>query len=166
MSQPLPVRLWLYLPWAILVGGIPLLLFWWAQEPPVEITYVAPAFLSSPAESREDAAQHYVTDTVGGGTLWRYIEYCVRRPYSGVSHRAWVSRSVVWHAPDLPTYLSRATGCASASLAVEIPSSNPARRFEFVQYMETETMSNPLRTWRIDYSPIPLLILPPSGKTE
>jgi hypothetical protein len=161
MSPSLPVRLWLYIPWIVIVLGSPMIIWWLQEPPPVSIEYVAPAFLSQPAESREAAAQYYVTETVGGGTLWRYVEYCVRRPYNGVNKRAWVSRAIVWQAPDLSTYLSRIVGCHSASLAVEIPQSNPARRFDYAHRLVVEV--NPIKTVEIEYTPIPLLILSPAG---
>jgi len=161
MRPSLPVRLWLYLPWLLLAVGIPWVAWWLLEPPPVTIEYVAPAFLSQPAESREAAAQHYVTEAVGGGTLWRYVEYCVREPYNGVNKRAWIGKAIVWQAPDLSTYLSRVVGCHSASLAVEIPASNPARHFEYSHRLLVEV--NPIKTIEIVYSPIPLLILPPES---
>ena len=161
MTPSLPIRLWLYLPWAVIALVAPMLLWWWHEPPPVTIEYVAPAFLSSPVESREAAAQYAVTEVVGGGTLWRYVEYCVREPYNGVNKRAWVSKAIVWQAPDLSTYLSRTVGCHSASLAIEIPSSNPARHFDYSHRLLVEV--NPIKTIEIMYAPIPLLILPPSG---
>lgn len=161
MTPSLPVRLWLYLPWIAIALGSPMLLWWWHEPSPVSIDYVAPAFLSQPAESREAAAQYYVTEAVGGGTLWRYVEYCVSKPFDGVSKRAWVSRSIVWHAPDLSTYMSRDVGCHGASFAVEVPQSNPARRFDYTHRIVVEV--NPIKTVDLEFAPIPLLILPPSG---
>ena len=158
-------RLWMLLPWPILLFGGPLALWWLLEPTPVEIEYVAPAFLSAPVESREAASQYYVTESVGGVTLWRYVEGCVHRAYNGgVNKRAWVGKAIIWQAPDLSTYLSRTPGCFKTSLAVEVPSSNPARRFEYSHTLEIDL--NPLKTIRIEYAPIPLLILPPSGKTE
>ena len=149
------------LPWPILLFGGPLALWWLLEPTPVEIEYVAPAFLSAPVESREAAAQYYVTESIGGGTLWRYVEGCVRHAYNGgVNKRAWVNRAIVWQAPDLSTYLSRVAGCHSASLAVEIPSSNPARHFEYSHRLLVEV--NPIKTIEIVYNPIPQ---PARGRT-
>jgi hypothetical protein len=150
-------KFWLLTPWLIIAIGIPTLL-WWAFEPvPIEITYVAPHFLSRPAYSREDAGKQYVTEARGGGVLWRYIEYCVRRPFDATSHRAWVSKSLVWSAPDLPTMLSRKPGCDAANIAVDVPLSSPSRTFMFVQRLSI-TM-NPIRDEVIEYAPITLTIL-------
>ena len=149
----------LMLPWAILAGGIPLLLFWWLEPVPVSINYVAPSFLSEPAGSREDAAQHYINEVAGGATVWRYVEYCVTKPYSGTSRRSWVGNALVWHAPDLPTQFSRTIGCGAFSVAVDVPTSSPSRDFAFVQRLEVPV--NPLKTVEIEYPPIPLRILSP-----
>jgi hypothetical protein len=166
MKPSLPVRLWLYLPWIAIALGFPMLMYWWNEPAPVTINYVAPAFLSQPVESREEAAKYYVTEAVGNGTLtlWRYVEYCVRTPFDGVSKRAWVSRAIVWHAPDLSTYLSRVVGCHSASLATEIPSSNPPRRFDYTHRILIEV--NPIKNIEIAFAPLPLLILPPQEKSQ
>jgi hypothetical protein len=160
MSQTPIGRFWLALPWLILACGVPLVGWWLLEPPPVEVTYVAPSFLSEPATSREDAAQHYVAEALGGAILWRYVEFCVRRPYDGTSHRAWVGRAVVWPAPDLPTVLSRTVGCGAISLPVETPQSSPSRDFNFVQRMEVPM--NPIRTESISYPPIPIRILAPT----
>ncbi len=150
-------RLWLYSPWLVLALGLPLIL-WWSFEPePLTITYVAPAFLAQPVDSREEAGRHYLSEAVGGTTVWRYVEYCVHRPYEGTSHRAWVGDALVWHAPDLPTQFSRVKGCGSISIAVPVPQSSPARDFNFVQRMTIQL--NPLRTVQVEYPPIPLRIL-------
>jgi hypothetical protein len=150
-------RFWLLTPWVLLACGVPLA-GWWLLEPmPIRVTYVAPAFLSAPAYSRDDAVRHYVYET-NRSVLWRYVEYCVDKPFTeGVSHRSWVGRAIVWHAPDLPTYLARTPGCTAANVAVDIPSSSPARDFRFVQWIEIPL--NPLRTARIEFEPIPLRIL-------
>jgi hypothetical protein len=150
-------RIWLALPWLVLACGIPLIAWWLLEPTPIEITYVAPSFLSQPVDSREDAAQHYIAEAVGGTVVWRYVEYCVRRPYEGTSRRAWVGEALVWHAPDLPTQFSRAPGCARLSIAVPLPQSSPSRSFNFVQRMEV--VMNPLRTEEVIYPPIPLRIL-------
>lgn len=145
------------LPWIVLAVAAPLVI-WWSLEPvPVRVVYVAPAFLSQPAKTREEAAQYYVAEARGGGVLWRYVEYCVARPFVGTTHRAWVNKAMVWHAPDVATHLSRAPGCAASSIGVDIPTSSPTRRFEFTQYMTIKT--NPIREDRVEYAPIALTIL-------
>ena len=144
-------------PWLLLALGEPVLLWCFLEPTPVTITYVAPAFLSQPASSREEASRYYISEARGGSTVWRYVEYCVRRPYEGTSHRAWVGEALVWHAPDLPTQFSRTPGCASLSVAVPLPQSSPTRSFNYVQWMEIPM--NPLRTEEIQYPPIPLTIL-------
>lgn len=152
-------RFWLALPWFIIALGIPLLL-WWVFEPtPVEVTYAAPSFLSRPALDRKNAASAFVAEARGGTTLWRYVEYCVTRPFKATSHRSWVGTALVWHAPDLPTTLSRTPGCFAANLATEIPTSSPTRTFQFVQRMEIQL--NPLRSAMVEYAPITLTILAP-----
>lgn len=150
-------KFWLALPWLLLALGVPVLA-WWAFEPvPLEIKYVAPAFLSRPVVDRQDAMTAMVTEVRGGATLWRYVEYCVKRPFDATTHRAWVGKALVWHAPDLPTVLSRTEGCFAANLAVEIPTSSPTRSFKYVHRMTIDM--NPLRTETIEYAPIALTIL-------
>jgi hypothetical protein len=153
------LRVLLWLPWGILLIGGPLMLFWYLEPVPVQITYVAPSFLREPAYNREEAAQHYVAEIQGGTTVWRYVEYCVTKPYNGTSHRSWISAALVWHAPDLPTQFSRAVGCGSFSVAVDVPQSSPSRNFMFVQRLEVPV--NPIKTVDVEYPPIPLRILAP-----
>jgi hypothetical protein len=150
-------RAWLYTPWFLLLAGVPLVA-WWLLEPiPLTINYVAPAFLSRPAINREDAATVYVLEAKGGTTLWRYVEYCVSRSFDATTHRAFVGTALVWHAPDLPTMLSRTPGCFAANLATELPTSSPTRHFQFVQRMVIPMSI--VRTEEISYSPIPITIL-------
>ena len=157
MSNSVIGRLWLAAPWMILALGIPLLAWWMLEPAPLAVNYVAPAFLSQPAQTREEAARYYVTESEGGGVLFRFISYCVSRPFTATAHRVWVGRALAWSAPDLPTYLSRTPGCYDASIAVDIPTSSPTRRFEFVQTLEIPL--NPLRTTTVEFQPIPLTIL-------
>lgn len=157
MAEHPVLRVWLYTPWLILGCGIPLLLWWLLEPVPVTITYVAPAFLSQPAQTREEASRYYISQARGGQIVFRFVSYCVRRPFTATSRRAWVGSALSWPAPDLPTYLSREPGCHDASIAVEVPSSSPARHFDFVQTMEIPM--NPIRTAVIEYAPLPLLIL-------
>lgn len=150
-------RFWLLTPWLLLAGVLPLLVWWLVEPVPVTINYVAPSFLSQPANSREEASRYYISEALGGTTVWRYVEYCVHASYEGTSHRAWVGEALVWHAPDLPTQFSRREGCASLSVAVPVPQSSPARSFNFVQTMTIQL--NPLRVEQIVYPPLPLRIL-------
>jgi hypothetical protein len=144
-------------PVGLLVLVVPVT-FWWLFEPvPVELRYVAPSFSSVPAATRDEADKTAVMAVTGGTTVYRYVEYCVRRPFVGTARRSWVNSALVWHAPDVPTTLSRQTGCRSASVAVETPTSSPSRSFLFSQSIEIDT--NLLRTDRIEYPPIPLTIL-------
>ena len=153
-------RIWLLTPWLIIACGLPLLLWWTFEPAPVTIDYVAPAFLSQPAKSREEASRYYLSEARGGSTVWRYVEYTVHRSYEGTAHRAWVGEALVWHAPDLPTQFSRVPGSGAISIAVPVPQSSPTRDFVFVQRME---ISNPLRTMQIEYQPLPLRILDSKG---
>lgn len=140
-------------PWALA-----LLLGYWALEPvPLRVTYVAPLFSSQPVDSRASADAYAISEVVGGSTVWRYVEYCVDRPFTGEIRRSWVNPAMVWAAPDLPTALSRTQGCSRRSIAVEVPTSNPTRMFEFVQRLRIQV--NPVRTVEIDYPPITLRIL-------
>ena len=81
------------------------------------------------------------------------------RPFEATNHRAWVGEALVWHAPDLPTVLSRTPGCYDANIAVAVPTSSPTRTFQYTQTLSIEM--NPLRTETITYAPIPLTILAP-----
>lgn len=155
-------RLWLALPWCILALGLPLIAWWLLEPVPVQVSYVSPAFLSRPAMTRDDARGLHLTEVRGGSTVWRYVEYCVTKSFEATVHRAWVGKALVWHAPDLPTMLSREIGCGAANLAVEVPTSSPSRSFYFVQRMEIAL--NPLRTAVIEYAPIPLTILDGKGQ--
>ncbi len=146
---------WLPMLLALICGPLAV---WWLIEPsPVELRYVAPTFTDRPVGSREEARQHAVVEISGGATVYRYIEVCVRRHFTGEAHRSWVNSAMVWHAPDVPTVLSREPGCRSASVSVEVPTSNPTREFQFVQTLDIRV--NPIRTDRIEYPPIPRTIL-------
>ena len=146
-----------WIPWALVVVGGAVAVYWTLEPTPLRLTYVAPHFTSEPVSSAEEAEEHAVTETKGGGVLWRYVEYCIDRPFTGTTRRVWINNALVWHAPDIPTVLSRTRGCSSASIPVDVPTSSPARTFDFVQWMEIPV--NPLRTERIGYAPIRLKIL-------
>ena len=150
-------KFWLFTPWIILALGIPLLGWWMLEPAPLRIEYVHPHFLTRPAMSRDDASTVEVLAVRGNTVIFRYVEYCVTRAFDATSHRAWVGKALVWHAPDLPTMLSRVPGCFAANLAVEVPTSSPTRTFSFVQTMSIPL--NPLRTETVAYAPIPLTIL-------
>ena len=142
-----------FLPWA---AGI--LVAYWLLEPlPVRVLQVYPRFLSQPVADMADAYQYAIEEAVGGSTVYRLVSYCVDRPFVANMHRSWVNEAMVWHAPSIPTTLSRESGCRTAAIAVPVPTSNPARDFEFVQSLEIDL--NPVRTAIIDYAPIPLRIL-------
>jgi hypothetical protein len=150
-------KLWLLTPWAILALGIPLVAWWMLEPVPVTVNYVSPLFLSRPATSRSDAATVFVSETKGNTTVFRYIAYCVTRPFEATSRRAWVGEAIVWSAPDLPTMLSRTPGCYEANIAVAVPASSPTRTFNYTQ--ELVVPMSIIRTEVIRYSPIPLTIL-------
>lgn len=152
------LKLLAWVPVGIVCVFTPLIL-WWALEPsPLKIEDVATYFTDRPVESMEEAQKHAVQAISGGSVVYRFVQYCVRRPFQGTAHRSWVNSAMVWHAPDVPTQLSRDEGCRHANIAVEVPTSNPTRSFFFVQKMEIYV--NPLRAREIiDYPPIPLTIL-------
>jgi hypothetical protein len=152
-------RFWLALPWLILTCGAPLIAWWMLEPVPLTINYVAPAFLTHEAKTREEAARYYVSEIEGGGTLFRFVSFCVSRPFNATSHRSWVGKALSWPAPDLPTGLSRTPGCYDASIAVDIPTSSPTRKFAFVQTLEIPM--NPIRTATIEFQPLQLTILAP-----
>jgi hypothetical protein len=150
-------KFWLFTPWIILALGTPLL-GWWMLEPvPLKINYVAPCFTSRPAINRDDALSACVDSIHGGTVVFRFVSYCVSRPFEATSRRSWVGKAIVWPAPDLPTMLSRTPGCYEANIAVETPTSSPTRRFSYIQ--ELQIPMSPVRTATISYSPIPLTIL-------
>ena len=149
-----------YVPVIIAAILLPLTVWWMLEPSPIEVTYVAPHFVDRPVTSRDEAAGHAVFATTGGRELYRYVEYCVRRPFTGTIRRSWVNTAMVWHAPDLPTQLSRNVGCHVSNVVVETPTSSPARSFMFVQKLVIDV--NPLRqNEEVEYPPIPLMILPP-----
>lgn len=152
-------RIWLALPWAILALGLPLVAWWLIEPVPLTVNYVSPMFLSRPALNRADAATVYVSEVNGGSTVFRYVSYCVTRPFDGTTHRSWVGEALVWHAPDLPTVLSRTPGCYEANIATLVPTSSPTRTFSYVQTMTIPI--NPMRDAVVSYAPIPLTILDP-----
>jgi hypothetical protein len=154
-------RFWLLSPWIILVLGLPIVAWWLLEPVPIRIEYVATHFLSRPATDRRDAEQVAVMEVRGGSTVYRYVEYCVLRPFEATSNRAWVGQALVWPAPSVPTALSRTPGCMAANMAVEVPTSSPTRTFQFVQTMRIPM--NPIRTETIEYAPIPLTILDAKG---
>jgi hypothetical protein len=150
-------KCWLLMPWIIIACGIPLIAWWMLEPVPLTINYVSPLFLSRPALNRDDANTVMVSESKGGGVLYRYISYCVSRPFDATSHRTWVGKALAWPAPDLPTVLSRVPGCFEANIAVDIPTSSPQRSFFYTQTLSIPL--NPIRTAVIEYAPIPLTIL-------
>lgn len=142
-----------FLPWVM--GA--LVAYWFLEPLPVRVLQVYPRFLSQPVADMADAYQYAIEEAYGGSTVYRLISYCVDRPFVGHMHRSWVNEAMVWHAPSIPTTLSREPGCKIAAIAVPVPTSNPTRDFDFVQSLEIDL--NPVRTGRIDYAPIPLRIL-------
>jgi hypothetical protein len=152
-------KFWLAIPWLIIACGLPLLIWWMVEPAPITVNYVSPLFLSRPATDRADAATVYVSEVTGGSTVFRYISYCVTKSFEATSHRSWVGEALVWHAPDLPTILSRVPGCFDANIAVSVPTSSPTRTFEYTQTMSIPM--NPIRIETISYAPIPLTILDP-----
>jgi len=154
-------RFWLLSPWIIIACGFPLIA-WWLLEPiPLRVEYVHPFFLSRPATDRADAEQAQVAAVAGGTVVYRFVEYCVSRPFDAESKRAWVTGAFVWPAPVVPTVLSRVPGCFTANLAQETPTSSPTRNFSFTQSMSIPM--NPIRTETLEYAPIPLTILDTKG---
>ena len=154
-------RFWfmLYLPWAILVSALPVLVYFQFESMPITIQYTAPYFSSEPARTRDAAAASAVMQAPGGVTLYRYVEYCVHRPFVGHIQRAWVGSAIVWPAPDVSTATSDEIGCFARPMAVEVPTSSPTRSFQYVQRMYVHV--NKIRTEPIEYPPIPLRILSP-----
>ena len=153
------VSLVLYLPWAILLAALPALLFWTFEETPVELIYTAPHFASKEVSSRAEAADYAVTQIAGGSIVYRYVEYCVRKPANGHVQRAWVGSAIVWTAPDVSTAVAGEVGCHQRSFAIEVPTSSPSRTFEYRQTMFLTV--NPVRTDVISYPLISLRILSP-----
>ena len=149
----------LYLPWAVLFAALPALLFWSFEETPVELIYTAPHFASKDVSSRAEAADYAVTQIAGGSIVYRYVEYCVRKPVNGTIQRAWVGSAIVWPAPDVSTAVAGEIGCHQRSFAIEVPTSSPSRTFSFVQTMYVSV--NQIRTDLVEYPPIPLRILSP-----
>jgi hypothetical protein len=149
-----------WLPLVVALIGGPLVIWWLVEPGPLEVRYVAPTFSSEEAQSRDEAEKHAVLAVKGGTQVYRYIEYCVRRPFTGTARRSWVNDALVWHAPDVPTQLSRVVGCRSASIMVDVPTSSPTRTFYWVNRIEVPV--NPIRDDVIEFPPIPLTILAPS----
>lgn len=148
-----------WLPLVLALIGGPLIIWWLVEPSPLEVRYVAELFTSEESNTREDAMKHAVVAVKGGTQVFRYIEYCVRRPFQGTARRSWVNDAMVWHAPDVPTQLSRVVGCRNASIMVDVPTSNPTRTFYFVQRIEIPV--NPIRDDVIEFPPIPLTIVAP-----
>lgn len=157
MAETRVGRFWLALPWLILACGVPTIVWWLIEPVPLKVTYVAPMFLSRPAINRADAATVYVSEVKGGTTVFRYISYCVSRPFDATARRAWVGEALVWHAPDVPTMLSRTPGCYDTNIAVVTPTSSPTRSFMYTQSLVVPM--SPIRTETISYTPIPITIL-------
>jgi hypothetical protein len=147
-----------WLPMGLVLIVTPVVLYWLFEPMPVTVKYVAPHFVDRPVNSREEAESYAVVAAPGGVELYRYVEYCVDRPFTGTAKRSWVNTAMVWHAPELPTQLSRTVGCRASNIVVEVPTSNPSRTFMFVQQMVVNV--NFLRNSEvIEYPPIPLTIL-------
>lgn len=146
---------WLPMVVALIVG--PLVVFWSLEPTPLTVAYAAPFFTNREVESEEEAKRHSVLVVQGGTQVYRYIEYCVSRSFTGTARRSWVNNAMVWHAPDVPTTLSRTVGCRSANVILDVPTSNPSRAFWYVHNIEVPV--NPIRTDTVEMPPIPLTIL-------
>jgi hypothetical protein len=146
---------WLPFVVALIIG--PLVIFWSLQAAPLRVVYTAPLFADQEVESREEAERHSVLAIQGGTQVFRYVEFCVVRAFSGTARRSWVNNAMVWHAPDVPTQLSRTVGCRSANIMLDVPLSNPSRAFWYVHKIEVPV--NLIRTDTIEMPPIPLTIL-------
>lgn len=149
----------LYLPWIIALGASPLLIHWYTEDTPLSINYAHKYFLSAPATNREEAKNLEVTEVRGGSIVYRYIEYCVSKPFTGHVQRSWQGSAIVWAAPDTVSSKSLKVGCDANSFAIEVPTSSPTRSFDYSQRMYIKV--NPIRTDVVEYSLIPLRILSP-----
>ena len=149
-----------WLPMVVALIGGPLVVWWLVEPGPLEVGYVAPHFANEDARTRDEAERHAVLAVRGGTQVYRYIEFCVRRPFTGTARRSWVNDALVWHAPDVPTQLSRIAGCRNASVVVDVPTSNPTRTFYYTHRIELHV--NPIRNDVIEFPPIPLTIVAPS----
>ena len=147
----------LYLPWILAVPLVGLI-GWWLVEPvPLRVTYTAPFFARTYAYDKDDAEKYAIQQTLGGNTVYLYVEFCIDKPFKGVSERKWVSEALVWEAPSVATSSSSETGCFKRSVPVLTPTSNPSRTFHFHQVIYADT--NPIRTDAVHYTPIPLRLL-------
>ena len=152
---------WLLLsPWFVLATGVPAVAYWLLEPAPMELVYVHPLFVSHEVGTREEAKAAEVHAVRGGAVVYRFIEYTVKRPYTAKTSRAWVTKAMVWNAPDFSTVLSREPGHHHRSVAIDVPTSSPTRDMQFVQTLSIPV--NWLRTVEIEYPPIPLRVLSPA----
>lgn len=150
----------LYLPWVLLALFAPVLLYWCFEPTPLRVLFVAPHFSSEPARTRDAAYAAAVAQVRGGVTVYRYVEYCISKPFTARIQRSWVGSAIVWQAPDVSAATSDEVGCFARAFAVEVPTSSPSRSFAFQQRMFV--VVNQIRTDPIEYPPIPLRILSPA----
>lgn len=167
MSMTAAWKAAIVIPWIGVIACTPIIAWWYLEPVPLVVTYVAPTFSRSYAYDRTDAEKYAVHDTLGGSTVYRYVEFCISKPFEGVSVREWVGEAIVWPAPLVPTASSAEIGCFKRSVPVLTPSSSPSRNFLYHQTILART--NPLRTDEIHYAPIPIRLLSPAdflGKKE
>ena len=150
-------RFVLYLPWVLAVPLLALVGYWTLEPVPLTVTYAAPFFARVYAYDRSDAEKYAIQQTLGGNTVYRYVEFCISKPFRGLAERKWVSEAMVWEAPTVATSSSGEIGCFKRSVPVLTPTSNPSRTFHFHQVILAQT--NPIRTDVIPYTPIPLRLL-------
>ena len=154
--RKLPWFVWVLLipPWSAFMVGV----YWYFldTQPPLEIVYSHPLFLSAPAKDRDDAKAKEIKAAIGGTSVFTYREFCRLRSLPGQMVTRWDAAGFSWtvpaeHFPALPL------GCATTSYEVTLPTSNPTRAVRYVS--ERHYTINPLREAVVAAQDIPITIL-------
>lgn len=116
-----------------LYAGAAIIAYWlfWPMPPTLEVIYSHPQFCSQPCETREEAARYQV-NAVDSGTenVWHYREIKINARRIGAIRSSWQSGSFIWNSPQIAT-LGSAPGIYHRSVAVQPPTSNPTRDFNW-----------------------------------
>ena len=131
-------------------------------KPPLTVQYQHPKFLSSPVNSRAEAAATEITEAESGSTVWVWREICRLRKIEGEGRPSWESGSFQWGGPQRT--LSGPVGCVGRASPVDVPSVLESRNFTYRTATVFEL--NPLSTVTVEYPPLELRVHGSSARSE
>lgn len=148
---------------ALLMGplyvGAALVAYWlfWPMPPTLEVIYSHGLFCDRPCETREEAIQYQVEHVVSGDdNLWHYREIRINEQRVGAIRSSWQSGSFIWNSPQVAT-LGSPPGVYHRSVAVQPPTSNPTRDFEWRLSFHYDP--TPMRNEVIEFPPVRLRVI-------